>query len=104
MSLIDEIRETHGLRGEFLRWVVLLLILSGIISLVGIMGWQGYTYLQFGDWTPVSIIDGLQYLEFEWATTPDNWLGLHNILGWFHLGIGILLCTILVSILISAAE
>jgi hypothetical protein len=45
-----------------------------------VVGWQVYEYLRYNIWTPVSVINALQWMEIRWAINPRDWLGLYNIL------------------------
>ena len=45
-----------------------------------VVGWQVYEYLRYNIWTPVSVINVLQWMEMGWAINPRDWLGLYNIL------------------------
>ena len=46
---------------------------------IGVLGWQAYGYLRFGVWTPISIITVLEWMQIQWAYSPTDWVGLHNI-------------------------
>jgi hypothetical protein len=55
---------------------LILLLLGGL----GVLGWQVYEYLRLGVWTPISIITALEWMQVQWAYSPNDWVGLHNIL------------------------
>ena len=81
------------------------LYLTGFVSFFGIAGWQVLHYLKTGEWMPVSLITGLQYLDVPWAFVPMNWVGLHTILDHVHLGLGVfLLCSLLGAIFTGITE
>jgi len=62
-----------------------------LILPVGIIGWQVYSYLRYGHWIPISIIDGLAWLGFGWALNSNqaNWVGVYEILSFLPVGLGI---------------
>jgi hypothetical protein len=60
----------------YLVWVLLL----GFLAAVGILGWQGYSYLRLGKWPALSTIVVLQWLQVDWARSPRDWTGLHALL------------------------
>ena len=37
-------------------------------------------YLMDGEWTALSVITALGWLDIEWASSPASWLGVHKIL------------------------
>ena len=61
----------------------------GILALLVVIGWQTATYLKGGIWPSLSDIDGLKFLELEWAYSPQDWLWPHNVVGHLNLGLGI---------------
>ena len=56
--------------------IALILLLFGGL---GVLGWQVYEYLKLGVWTPISIITALEWMQVQWAYSPNDWVGLHNI-------------------------
>jgi hypothetical protein len=69
-----------------------LFVSAGVLSFLGILGWQVVHYLKEGVWFPVSVVDGLEYVGFEWALNPSSWIGLHNVLNIVNLGFAIMIC------------
>lgn len=72
-------------------WSLLL-----IFSSLCILGFQFFHYLKYGLWEKVSILYFLKGNSI-WADSPDNWIGLHNILekiplslSLFVIGIGLI--------------
>lgn len=62
-----------------LKSFIAILVL-GVFAAIGILGWQIYGYLRQGEWPALSVIAALQWLNIEWARSPRDWLGLHNLL------------------------
>jgi hypothetical protein len=60
------------------------------VPAIGIVAWQIYTYLKDGEWQSVSLITCLQYFNNTWATTPNDWQGLWNVLNMIPLSIMLL--------------
>ena len=54
------------------------LLLAG----VGIIGMQVYGYLQYGEWSPLSVMVVAEG-GFPWLDNPQSWLGLHRIVHGF---------------------
>jgi len=59
---------------------VLTVVLFLMIASIGIFGWQIYMYLMDGEWTSLSVINALRWLDIEWAFSPTRWLGVHKML------------------------
>lgn len=57
-----------------------LFIMAGLVLGSAVLLFQAYTYLRYGMWPPISLIDGLSLVNFGWATNPTDWKGLHKIL------------------------
>jgi len=51
---------------------------------------QATMYLYSGIWQSFSIITPLNWVGLDWAAYPHSWYGLHHILAWLHVSIGIL--------------
>lgn len=60
----------------YLVWVLLL----GFLGAAAILGWQFYGYLRSGEWPALSMIALLQWLHIDWARSPRDWAGLHELL------------------------
>lgn len=74
-----------------MAWLGALALMAGVIGLVLVLGWQVIQFLQLGEWTSVSIVTGLNMLDSEWAESPEQWIGLHGILDFVNLGVGLFL-------------
>lgn len=59
----------------------------GVLSALGILGYQIYFYLRFGYWLSFSVVTALGWLGTEWALNPKQWLGLHEIFDWVPLSV-----------------
>jgi hypothetical protein len=79
-----------GLVLFFLRYESLMCLLI----VTGILGYQSYVWLRTGQWVPISIVSLLGYLGFEWAVAPDDWLGVHRVLGSIPLSLAVFLFTL----------
>lgn len=62
-----------------LDYLVPLLLVS-IFAAIGILGWQVYSYLRYGEWSALSAIVVLRWLNVGWAHSPRDWVGLHDLL------------------------
>lgn len=67
-------------------------VTTGVLVFLGVLGWQVLHYLREGVWFPVSVIDGLEHVGFEWALNPTSWIGLHNVLSIVNLGFAVMIC------------
>jgi hypothetical protein len=82
----------------FIFWI-------GILALPTVLGWQTAVYLKDDTWPSLSVIDGLKFLDLEWAYYPHVWLWPHNVLGHLNLGLGIcVICMMVASILFAIDE
>lgn len=56
----------------------------GYLAGIGILGWQCFSYLKFGQWPALSAIDvALRIIpdaSSDWLLYPDKWIGVHNML------------------------
>jgi hypothetical protein len=59
------------------------LITIGMVMLLacpGIIGWQCYSWLKWGYWTPISILDAWQQVGLKQPST--GWIGFNKLLAW----------------------
>lgn len=56
------------------------LAVAFLIIALPILGLQAIYYLKEGGLLPVSVVDGLQFLNIRWADDPNVLLGLHKVL------------------------
>ncbi len=59
----------------------------GVLTAIGIVGWQIYSYLKLGEWPSLSVISVLSWCNIEWARSPSDWVGVHRILNEFPLSL-----------------
>jgi len=50
-----------------------------LFSIIATVGFYIYSYLRYGE-LEVSIIDVLSWFGNEWASDPNDWIGVHKIL------------------------
>jgi hypothetical protein len=46
-----------------------------------VLVYQAFGWFKSSIWTSVSVVTGLQWLGVRWATAPQEWRGLHELLG-----------------------
>jgi hypothetical protein len=59
------------------------LVTIGMVMLLacpGIIGWQCYSWLKWGYWTPISILDAWQQVGLKQPST--GWIGFNKLLAW----------------------
>ncbi len=67
---------------------IFFLFLMGLfITGPAILIWQMYKYLRFGSWSALSVIDAIKWCNVQWAASPRDWIGLHQILEWMPLSV-----------------
>jgi len=67
--------------------VAILTLMPLIFAGPAILSWQIYKYLRIGSWPSLSVVDALTWCNVKWATTPADWLGLHQSLEWMPLSL-----------------
>lgn len=72
--------------------VFLALIFSGL----GIFVNQIYTYLKLGEWQPYSIVDSFKSVGLKWASTPNDWIGLWEVLNFMPLSLVLIILSLVV--------
>jgi hypothetical protein len=60
--------------------------LLGVLSGLGVFAWQCYVWLRIAYWPSMSALTLLEWLGFAWAKAPQDWLGVHSVLGCIPLG------------------
>jgi len=92
-----------GIASVFIFLPIFLAFYACVVLPIPIIGWQIYSYLKTGEWLPISMLDGLAWLGLDWARIPNqpNWVGLHEILTFMPLSIGLWLVA-LISLIIWA--
>lgn len=85
----------------FFNCTLKLLSIALITGAVGFTLFQAYSFLKVGNWVGYSVIDGLVFLDSEWAAKPQDWLGVWKILRFIPVSASVFLVGIIVY---SAAE
>lgn len=68
-------------KSSFEAFVVPLLGAVFVLVGLGILGFQAYSFLRYGAWIPMSVIDvGKLILDEQWLYVPREWTGLHWLL------------------------
>jgi hypothetical protein len=84
---LQEKRLGHVL-SEISKAAFVLLASAGVLTGLGILGYQVFTWLKTGAWPAVSLMHGLHYLfpdwdtMWQWISAPRSWLGFHKIVSW----------------------
>ncbi|HZM34663.1 MAG TPA: hypothetical protein VFC18_09215 [Burkholderiales bacterium] len=58
----------------------------GVLSGLGAFAWQCYVWLRIAYWPSMSALTLLEWLGLAWAKAPQDWLGLHALMGFVPLG------------------
>ena len=75
-------------------------IVLGVLSCIGVLGYQSYLYLRYGYWQSSSFISVATQMGSEWAEHPSSWYGLHKVLDAVLLWIGLPIIFVVVGGLI----
>jgi hypothetical protein len=75
----------------------------GLLGALGLFGWQTYTWLRTSAWISISVVKALTWLNIPWATSPKDWLGLHQLLDLTPLAIALLVLGV-IGLLIAATN
>jgi len=70
--------DTEGLTGY--GTVAIYLVAFDLIAALGVIGWQALRWLQTGEWQSLTLLTGLTSCGVQWASHPDSWIGIHNLL------------------------
>ena len=81
----DRILNLKHRTGEISQKATTIFFIATIALGIFLFAKQIYIYLRTGIWSPLSIIDGLRYLGFKWASYPTDWKGIWDILQKFPL-------------------
>lgn len=72
-----------------------LLVFAGL----GTLCVQGFLYLKDGYWTPYSLLFVATKLsDSPWLQTPDDWVGLHNMLAATPLSVAAIMIGLMVRV------
>jgi hypothetical protein len=69
------------MRGDRKGGFFSLLFFAGTGAALGVLGWQGLTWLMTSVWKPISVLTALNWLHVRWAVSPGGWADLHQFLG-----------------------
>jgi hypothetical protein len=61
---------------------------------------QALAWFKGSVWPSVSVVTGLQWLGVRWATGPQDWRGLHDMLGNVPLAITLPMIGVLAALLV----
>lgn len=67
----------------------------------GLVVYQIYLFLRYGQWMPIGIIDGLEMAGFSrsmFQTLKDQWTGLYMILQWIPASIALIASGVLLNL------
>lgn len=59
------------------RLISITLFMIGAI----VLATQVLYFLHDGVWVPVSLLDGIKYIDPDWVANPSSWVGLHQVFG-----------------------
>ena len=93
----------HTERTDWIGVAALSLAVS-LFSGLCVFAWQIYEFLRFDIWHSVSLIDVLRIAEMSWATSPNDWLGLHRILEWIPLSLLLPITGVFCALMVGLQE
>jgi hypothetical protein len=66
-------------------WLLGVSVAAGFLAALGIVGWQGFSWLRTGTWTPLPLREAFDYFEVDLTRiyNPTDWYGLATIAQWF---------------------
>jgi hypothetical protein len=80
--------------------------LAAVLFIAGVGGGflvlvhQALAWFKGSIWTSVSVVTGLQWLGVRWMTVPQEWRGLHEVLGNVPLAITLPVIGVLAALLV----
>lgn len=84
--------------------ISLLVAAVGLLTALGIWGWQIYQFSRYGLWVSYSAVDALFWLTgSSWLYSPSDWVGLHKVLSWFNGGFAVFLAFTGASVAIASS-
>jgi len=97
MPYIDDMKELH-LPGT----AALYLASFALIAALGVIGWQALNWMKTDEWQSLTVLTGLASFGVPWATSPTNWLGIHNVLQHVPLSIAVFWTGMLPALLLMS--
>ena len=82
----------------------LLIFVISVLGCIAVLGYQSFFYLRDGIWQSLSLISVANWMGSEWAANPRSWFGLHKILSWIPLSIGIVIIGIVSGLAASIQD
>ncbi|HUU72107.1 MAG TPA: hypothetical protein VMW70_05755 [Burkholderiales bacterium] len=70
--------DTQGFTG--VSTIAIYFVGFGLLAALGVVGWQALNWMKTDEWQTLTVLAGLSSVGVEWATRPDSWLGIHNLL------------------------
>lgn len=86
-QLINSMGQTHDEKEGIEGWFNIVAVLSFVASPIVLMQ-QAYGWLKEGEWVSKSILYYF-YESWAWANYPTDWKGIHKILDFIPLFVGL---------------
>jgi len=61
----------------------------GLFAALGVLGWQALTWMKTGEWPMLTLMTGLASFGVDWASSPESWIGIHNLLAYVPLTVAV---------------
>jgi hypothetical protein len=74
-----------------------------VLGALGVWAYQSYVYLKTGAWVSLSVNDALfRMTRAPWFVSPDDWIGVHQVLGQINVGVAAILLALAITWLLLA--
>ena len=94
---------TDDLKGLNLPGTAALYLASfALIAALGVIGWQALNWMKTDEWQSLTVLTALASFGVPWATSPTNWLGIHNVLQHVPLSIAVFWTGMLPALLLMS--
>lgn len=70
--------DLRGLTG--VGTVALYCVGLAFFAALGVLGWQAIDWMRTGEWQTLTLISSLAIFGVQWASSPNSWIGIHNLL------------------------
>lgn len=77
-----------------------VLFIAGLGSGFLVLVHQAFAWFNGSIWPSVSVVTGLQWLGVRWAIRPQEWRGLHEVLGNVPLALALPVIGVLAALLV----